>query len=131
MKNMIIVGLFLAICGCANGSPIDFLIPTRKLPESERFLNEAQPPSCFFYHNLADTKIEKKLMRARLEMYKGQYELARVGNEAVITFADPISNLAWGGIVAGLAAAGIMVPKPGTKAKIDQARALPPKEKNT
>ena len=118
--------LALGLIGCASATPIDFLIPTRQLPESERFLAEALPPSCFLYHNLADTKIEKKLMRARLEVYKGQYELARVGNEAVIAFAEPLSNLAWGGILAALAAAGIMVPKPGTTAKIKQAGAMPP-----
>jgi len=127
MKIQLLVAL-LAVSGCAVATPIDFLIPTRQLPESERFLAEAQPPSCFIYHNLADTKIEKAMMKARLEVYKGQYELARVGNEAVIAFAEPISNLAWGAIVAALAAGGIMVPKPGTSAKIQQAGATDPKE---
>jgi len=127
MKTFIPLG-FLLLAGCASASPIDFLIPTRGLPASEAFLAEAQPPSCFVYHNLADTKIERKLMRARMELYKGQYEVAKVGNDAVIAVAEPLSNLAWGGIVALLGACGLMIPKPGTAARVKQAGAMNPDE---
>ena len=118
------------ITGCATASPVDFLVPTRQLPATQEFLGKASPPKAFLYHSLADTKIEKAMLKARLEIYKGQYELARVGNEVVVTMADPLSNLAWGAILLLLTSLGIAVPKPGTAAKITEAGNMKPEDFN-
>lgn len=125
MKTIIILSLFL--CGCASGSPLDIFIPAKKAPLSEDYLGHLNPPApSWWYFNLATAKYEQKLMDLRKKELEGEYLMVKGFNTIQIEALDPISDIAWAGLLGLAGAAGIMIPRPQEKAKIAEALNKPP-----
>jgi hypothetical protein len=125
MKILLILSLVI-VTGCASASPIDFLIPTPTVMVTTNYLGHITPPRMnFLYHSLRDTKNETALLEVRKSELDALYMIAKTGNGLVEETFNPISSLAWTLLLGATGAAGLLTPKPGTKAKLDQALKTP------
>ncbi len=120
--------IFLVV-GCAHGTPIDILIPTKKpSPVTVKYLDELYPDykANRMYHSLADTKFEKAMIPLRKMQLEGMY-LAAKGEVGVIDAAgSAMSKGAWAAIIAGVGLAGWQLPRPQEKLKVLEAEHRPP-----
>lgn len=125
IKKFIIVAIFtVTLVGCASGSPIDFLIPTKTpMLVTKDYLGMLYTTNSVnkMYHSLSDTKIEKHLIELRKVQLQGSYVVAKGEIALIEELGDRMSTGAWLGITAVLGAAGIMVPRPQEKTKINKA----------
>ena len=122
MIKLLAILSILGVVGCASASPIDFLIPTPKAPATDEYLGHVQVGKVNrMYHSLSDTKIERRLLDVRKVELQALYSVAKVSNDAIIDFADPISTAAFGALIALAGGAGIMIPRPQEKSKINEA----------
>lgn len=129
MKKLIIIPLFALIAGCVGATPIDFLIPTKKpTPATQEYLGHLYPTNYVngFYHSLSDTKYQKVLVPLREAELKGLQIVANGELDFIESVGDTTSNVLWGAVVAGAGALGLFTDKPGTKARIAQAKAEDP-----
>lgn len=134
MKMKIIALLFITglLTGCASGSPVDFLIPTKKSPVAKEYLGHLNLTNDVnhVYHSLSDTKLENQLIEIRKLELQGLYLVNKKYNELMVQTAEPFSNALWIGITMLLTSAGIMVPRPQEKAKVIEALHKEPPHKN-
>jgi len=112
------------LCGCAHGTPIDILIPTRKpTPATQEYLGHLFPTNACngMYHSLSDTKLEKMLVPLRDAELKGLKIVAQGELEFIDKVGTATSNGIWGLIVAGAGLMGWQIPRPQEKAKVTEA----------
>lgn len=130
--RLILWATFFLLVGCANGSPIDFLIPTRKpSPATQEYLGHLYQTNNVnkMYHSLSDTKIEKVMVPLRDAELKGLKIVAQGELEFYEKVGIAVSNGIWGGIVGLAALAGWQLPSPREKSKITEAlHKKPPNE---
>ncbi len=128
MKTLIVILFTTLVTGCV-ASPIDFLIPTKKpTPATQEYLGHLYPTNNVnrMYHSLSDTKYEKMLVPLRDAELKGLKVVAQGELEFIDAVGTTTSNALWGLIVTGAGAMGLFIDKPGTKARIDKAKAEDP-----
>jgi hypothetical protein len=116
--------LVLFLAGCANGSPIDFLIPTRKPSvATQEYLGHLFPTNACngMYHSLSDTKLEKVMVPLRDAELKGLKIVAQGELEFIDKVGTATSNGIWGLVVAGAGLLGWQFPSPREKAKVTEA----------
>lgn len=129
MKTLIVVFVFITGAGCATASPIDFLIPTPVMPITTNYLGHITPPKVNrLFHSLRDTKNETALLEVRKVELDALYQVAKVGNGVIIETFDPISTAVWASLLAVAAGAGLAIPAPGTRARIQLAGEKDPAE---
>jgi hypothetical protein len=126
MKRLLLL-LIILLSGCAAASPIDFLIPSPTMGVTTNYLGHVTPPKMNgIYHSLRDTKNETALLEVRKAELDALYFIAKTGNGLVAETFDPISSALWVGLLGAAGAAGLFVDKPGTKKRIDVAKAEQP-----
>ena len=133
MKPAILFFICCVICGCANGSPIDLFIPTKRpSPAYDEYMGHLYPTNGFkankMYHSLVDTKLEKALVDVRKMELEGLRYAAKGETELIERIGTSLSNGIWAGITAILTATGIMLPRPAEKGKIAVAGNMEPSE---
>lgn len=133
MKVLAAIILMGAAAGC-QATPIDILIPTRKpSPPTKEFLGHMCPTNYVngMYHSLLDTKIEEAFVPLRQMELQGLYYVAKGETGLIAEMGTNASNMIWGGITAALTAAGIMIPRPQEKHRVEAARLTPvPEQKD-
>lgn len=110
------------VAGCASATPIDFIWPTRMDNTTKEVLGADAPKASFVpWHTLSDTKAEKEVIDAKIQVWVAKGELAKENNSQIKKQNDPISIGIWGIITAILMACGIFVPRPQEGKKVTEA----------
>ena len=120
-KPVLLLGLLL-ITGCVSASPIDWMVPTPVNPIATNYLGHTKLPNInFMFHSLKDTKIESRLFELRKLELDALYNLSVESNKAIIATYDPISDGLWSLLILAAGGLGLSIPKPGTKARVNEA----------
>lgn len=122
MKFLLIPLLLLV--GCANGSPLDVLIPARR-PSSAttEYMGHLYSTNAVngLYYSVSDAKLNKALVPIRKMELQGLYFAAKGETELLEAMGSALSNGIWAGVTTLLVGAGIMVPRPQEGKKVAEA----------
>jgi len=130
MKKLILILPVLVIAGCVTASPIDLLVPARRPVLAQDYMGHLflDKPANFMYYSLTDLKANKALLPVRKKELEAAYYVVKGELDVTIAPLNMVSNVAWAAITMALASAGIMIPKPGTSARIQTAGLQDPDE---
>jgi hypothetical protein len=109
---------------------LDIFIPTRRGVVTKEYLGHLayDKPANLMYHSLVDTKAERELIKIRKKELIGM-EVAASGESALIdSGASVVSDGLWMGLTGLLGVAGIMIPTPGTRARVEAAGRMSPED---
>lgn len=130
---ILLIAASFMLCGCASASPLDWVLPTRKpsLATTE-YLGHLYRTNYVngVYHSLTDTKIEKAMVGIRKMELQGLHYAAKGETELLDAMYSKVSDGAWAGLLGALSltglGAGVLIPRPGEKARIKEAGMTPP-----
>jgi len=129
MEKIIALLSLITLTGCANGTPIDFLVPTPKpSPATAEYLGHLARTNYVngMYYSLSDTKINLAMVPLRHAELTGLKIVAQGELEYFDKIGSAVSNGLWGLVVVIAGALGYQLPSPREKAKITEALYKPP-----